>query len=202
MLRRCRRVLPASTSRSDQTISNSCARAAGLTPGRLYRLRDQGRIEQVSRGLYHKTDADWQADIDLVEIATRAPDATICLASALARHGLTDDIPAATDIALPRGTWKPAVGAAVTWHTFAAATFTLGREILALGPGTQIGIYSAPRSIIDAFRLRHREGDLAITALRRWLRDPGHHPAELLDLAGHFPKARPALRTALEILLA
>jgi predicted transcriptional regulator of viral defense system len=143
------------------TFTFAEARAAGLTPGRLYRLRDQGRIEQVSRGLYHKTDAGWQADIDLVEIATRAPDATICLASALARHGLTDDIPAATDIALPRGTWKPAVGAAVTWHTFAAATFTLGREVLDLGAATQIGLYSAPRTIIDAFGLRHREGDLA-----------------------------------------
>lgn len=184
------------------TFTFADARAAGVTPDRLYRLREQGQIELISRGLYHKTSAGWAADIDLIEIATRAPDATICLASALARHGLTDEIPAATDIALPRGTWKPAVGAAVTWHTFATATFELGRDRLNLGGGLTIGIYSAPRSIIDTFRLRYREGDLAVTALRRWLREPGNHPAELLDLAGHFPKARPGLRAALEILLA
>jgi predicted transcriptional regulator of viral defense system len=184
------------------TFTFADARAAGLTPGRLYRLRDQGQLEQISRGLYHKTSVGWSADIDLTEIATRAPEATICLASALARHGLTDEIPAATDIALPRGTWKPAVGAAVAWHTFAASTFVLGRDRIGLGGGLEIGIYSAPRSIIDAFRLRYREGDLAITALRRWLREPGHHPAELLDLAGHFPRARPGLRAVLEVLLA
>jgi predicted transcriptional regulator of viral defense system len=184
------------------TFTFTQARAAGLTPGRLYRLRDQGRIEQISRGLYHKTDAGWSADIDLIEIAARAPEATICLASALARHGLTDEMPAATDVALPRGTWKPAVGAAVIWHAFAVSTFEVGRETLKLSGGPEIGIYTAPRSIIDAFRLRYREGDIAITALRRWLREPGNHPAELLDLARHFPKARPGLRGALEILLA
>jgi hypothetical protein len=184
------------------TFTFADARAAGLTPDRLYRLRDQGKIEQISRGLYHKTGAAWAADVDLVEVVTRAPDATICLTSALARHGLTDEIPAATDIALPRGTWKPAVGAAVTWHSFAASTFALGRDLLDLDDGLGIGIYSAPRSIIDAFRLRYREGDLAIVALRRWLRRPGNHPAELLDLARSFPGARSGLRAALEILLA
>lgn len=152
--------------------------------------------------MYHKADAGWGADIDLIEIATRAPEATICLTSALARHGLTDEIPVTTDIALPRGTWKPVVGASVTWHSFAPSTFDLGREKLGLGGEQEIGIYSAPRSIIDAFRLRYREGDLAITALRRWLREPGHHPAELLELASNFPSARPGLRAALEILLA
>ena len=194
--------MPSPETKLPDTFTFADARAAGLTPRRLYRLRDQGIIEQVSRGLFHKTGAGWAADIDLIEVATRAPDATICLASALARHGLTDEIPAATDIALPRGTWKPAVGAAVTWHAFAASTFGLGRERLELGSRLEIGIYSAPRSIIDAFRLRYREGDLAITALRQWLRAPGNHPAELLDLAENFPKARPGLRSALEILLA
>jgi hypothetical protein len=188
--------------RLPDTFTFADARAAGLTPRRLYQLRDQGIIEQVSRGLFHKSSAGWTADIDLIEVAVRAPDATICLASALARHGLTDEIPATTDIALPRGTWRPAVGAAITWHAFEASTFRLGRDPLDLGDGLEIGLYSAPRSIIDAFRLRYREGDLAITALRQWLRAPGNHPAELLDLAENFPKARPGLRSTLEILLA
>jgi hypothetical protein len=40
-------------------------------------------------------------------------------------------------------------------------------------PGTAIGIYGPERRIIDAFRLRHREGtDLASGALRRWLCSP------------------------------
>jgi hypothetical protein len=184
------------------TFTYQQARTAGLSKRRLYDLRDKGTLELVSRGLFHQTALPWHADIDLIEIALRAPDATICLASALARHGLTDLIPATIDIAVPRNNWRPVVSAPVTWHTFQEATFALGRDTLALEPGTSIGIYNPPRCIIDAFRLRHREGtDLANGALRRWLRGPGNHPSILLDLAAHFPKTEVALRTALEVLL-
>jgi predicted transcriptional regulator of viral defense system len=184
------------------TFTYQQARAAGLAKRRLYELRDKGALEQVSRGMFHQTALPWSADIDLIEIALRASDATICLASALARHGLTDLIPATIDIAVPRNRWRPIVGAPVTWHAFQEDTFTLGRDTLTLEPGTSIGIYGPQRCIIDAFRLRHREGtDLATGALRRWLRGPGNYPSTLLDLATHFPKSQPALRATLEVLL-
>jgi predicted transcriptional regulator of viral defense system len=184
------------------TFTYQQARAAGLAKRRLYELRDKGALEQVSRGMFHQTSLPWNADIDLIEIALRVPDGTICLASALARPGLTDLIPATIDIAIPRNRWRPTVTAPVTWHAFQEDTFTLGRDTLTLEPGTTIGIYSPQRCIIDAFRLRHREGtDLATGALRRWLRGPGNHPSALLDLAANFPKSQPALRAALEVLL-
>src|SRR5215468_7194167 len=184
------------------TFTYQQARAAGVPKRRLYTLRDAGVLEQLGHGLFHQAALPWGADIDLVEIALRATDATICLASALARHELTDLIPASIDVALPRNRWRPTVKAPVTWHSFQEDTYELGRERLALEPGTSIGIYTAERCIIDAFRLRHREGaDLAAGALRRWLRRPGNHPATLLDLAGHFPKAQPALHAALEVLI-
>jgi putative AbiEi antitoxin of type IV toxin-antitoxin system len=178
------------------------ARTAGVPKRRLYELRDQGVLEQIGHGLFHQATQPWSADIDLIEIALRAPRATLCLATALARHELTDLIPATIDVALPRDHWKPVTNAPVTWHSFQQKTYELGRGTLPLEPGTAIGIYSAERCIIDAFRLRHREGtDLASGALRRWLRKPGNHPAVLLDLTAHFPKAQPALRTSLEALL-
>lgn len=178
------------------------ARAAGLSSKQLGRLRNDGVLESVGRGVYRRGDASWHGDIDLIEIAFRAPDATLCLATALARHGLTDLIPATIDVALPRGQWKPVVRAPVTWHAFQPETFRLGRETLTLGPGITTGIYSPQRSVIDAFRLRHREGsDLAIEATRQWLRKPGNHPGQLLDLAAAFPSVLPVLRTTLEVLL-
>ena len=64
-----------------------------------------------------------------------------------------------------------------------------------------IGLYDAPRTIIDAFRLRHAVGpDIADAALRRWLRHGGK-PAELMRLAQIFPGAKPALLHALQVLL-
>ena len=87
-------------------------------------------------------------------------------------------------------------------HQFDARTFDLGRETLDVGARRPIGLYSAERSLIDVVRLRHLEGlDLAWEALRRWLARPGRNPALLIELARSFPRAEPALRRALEVLL-
>jgi hypothetical protein len=183
------------------TFTYSQARELGLSDYMLYQLRDNHLIEPLGRGLYERTDlAD--GDHDLLAIATRAPRATLCLRSALARHGLIDDIPAKIDIALPRGTRAPALDAPVSWHHFDAATFDLGREELDLGAGRTIGLYSPERCIIDAFRLSGTEGpELGNEALRRWLRRRGASPASLLKLAAQLPRAEASLRRSLQILL-
>lgn len=184
------------------TFTYGQARRAGISDRKLYGLRDAGQIEAIGRGLYRRATAGELEDIDLIEIAERAPRATLCLVTALARHGLTDEIPAAIDVALPRGQYRPTTTAPVAWHLFNPDTFTIGRTLLPLGTSTSIGLYGPERSIIDALRIRHREGhDLAYTALKRWLRRPGSSPAELLSMARDFPHAEKALREALEILL-
>ncbi len=167
------------------------------------RLRDlvaAGLIERIGRGTYRKAGAE-AGDLDLEEIAVKAPRATVCLRTALARHDLIDDIPSAYDIALPRGAWPPSVRAPVTWHQFDPRTFDLGRTSLPLSTDTAIGLYSAERCILDAYRTRHLEGpELGNEALRRWLRRGGQ-PSTLLTMGKAFPRALPALRNALEILL-
>lgn len=153
----------------------------------------------MSRGLYRKS--DWLGDDDLVEIASKSPHATICLRSALARHDLIDDIPSAIDIAIRRGSWTPVTIAPVRWRHFDPDTFGIGRDLLDIGGERTIGLYSAERSIVDAFRLRHLDGaDMGNEALKRWLRRGGQ-PSELLAVARSFPRTQTALRQALEILL-
>ncbi|MGS2616340.1 type IV toxin-antitoxin system AbiEi family antitoxin domain-containing protein [Micromonospora sp. LZ34] len=184
-----------------QTFTYSQAKAAGLSDRRIYRLRDQGAIAAIGRGLYRRNDAE-VADVDLLEIARRASSATLCLTTALARHQLIDEIPARIDVALPRGQHQPATAAPVSWHSFDRATFHIGRNELRLDAETSIGLYSPERSIIDAIRLRHSEGsELAYLALRRWLRRGGSSPSQLLTMSRRFPRAERPLREALEILL-
>ncbi|MFF5080013.1 type IV toxin-antitoxin system AbiEi family antitoxin domain-containing protein [Actinoplanes sp. NPDC000266] len=184
------------------TFTYSEARRSGLSERRLYRLRDDGVIEVLGRGLFRRTDIGTLADADLSGIVRRAPRATLCLVSALARHGLTDEIPSTVDVALPRGTYRPVLQAPVTWHLFDPETFEIGRGTQKIDDQTFIGLYDAPRSIIDAARMRHREGsELAYGALKRWLKQRGSSPAELLAMARHFPHAERSLREALEILL-
>lgn len=191
-------------------FTTASALNAGLTRSLLKRLVRDGDLEQVSRGLYLQTqpaNTTEMVDTDLIEIALRAPNATICLTSALARHGLTDEIPASIDVALPRRQWQPTTTARVTWHRFAEDSFMIERHksvvigAAATEPVT-IGLYSAERCIIDAFRTCGTTGfDIAVEALRRWLRDSTHQPAQLLSLCRHWPRTESALRNALEILL-
>jgi len=182
------------------TFTYGEARAAGVGDRRLYRLRDSGQVVVLGGGVYRWADAP-PADDDLVEIAERVPRATLCLETALARHGLTDAIPARIDIAVPRGSTRPALRAPCRIHQFQPGTFDLGREPLDVGARRPIGLYSAERSIVDVVRLRHREGsDVAWKALRRWLARPGRSPGQLIELARQLPRAEPALRQALEVL--
>lgn len=149
--------------------------------------------------MYRKS--GWLGDDDLIEIASKSPRATLCLRSALAKHDLIDDIPAVIDIAIPRGSWTPETRVPVRWRHFDPDTFEIGREQLDIGAGRSVGLYSAERSIIDAFRLRHLDGaDMANEALKRWLRRGGQ-PATLLRTAKAFPRALTPLRQTLEVLL-
>ena len=181
-------------------ITPGTAEQAGLSRSGLYRAARSGRLERIARGLYLPTDAP-AADWDWLEAAARRPDATICLTSALAYHDLTDAIPAALDVAIPRGSRIPAGTAPIAWHLFDAATFEVGRTQIAI-PGTDqpIGLYGPERSIADAFRMRGHAGyELARDALREWLRRGGK-PARLIELATKLPRAKGPVLRALEAL--
>jgi predicted transcriptional regulator of viral defense system len=182
-------------------FSYSEARAQGHSDHALRKLLAEGAIELLSRGVYRRTSVE-TAEIELSEIVLRAPKATLCLTTALSRHDLTDTIPSTIDVALPQGTWLPKLSAPVTWHKFAPATFEIGRETIRID-NHRIGLYDAPRSIIDTFRLRHLEGyELAIEALKRWLRKRGSQPSTLLAMAHRIdPRSEATLRKAMEILL-
>ncbi len=173
----------------------------GISASAVQRLAKRGEIERIAHGLYARTDAAVY-DIELVTARLRASQATLCLTSALAHHGLVDAIPARSDLALPRGHWQPTGLVSVRWHAFDAATFDVGRTTTCLtGTRRSIGIYTAERSIVDAFRLRSTVGyELAIEALKSWLRRRGSAPADLITLARQLPRAEAPVRRALEYL--
>ena len=180
------------------------ARSAGLSDPALHRLLVEGRLERISHGLYLQVDTEFAdgADLDLVVVAAANATSTLCLTSALVRHDLTDEVPMLIDVAVPRSARLPKVSAPVRWHRFAPATFELGRDVIALGSGYTIGLYSPERSIVDAYRLRHLEGDeLGREALKAWLQQRGSQPSNLLEVAAPFPKAVGRLREDMRVLL-
>ncbi len=179
----------------------TAAQRAGVSRRRLRALLESGVVVRSHRGLYRRTDAPLGNE-DLQTIALRAPDATLCLLTALSHHDLTDQIPTRIDVALPRQRRPPKVDLPIAWHRFDTETYDLGRGVLDLGGGLSIGLYSPERCIADAFRLRHLLGEeVAVEALKRWLRRPGSTPGALLALARAFPKAEASVRDTLRVLL-
>jgi len=182
-------------------LTLASAAHAGLRKDQIYALVEAGELERIGRGVFvapGRVDPAWAA---LAAATALKPAATLCLTSALVHHDLSDAIPFGTDIALPRGVRHPAGFDRVTWHSFDPDTFEVGRTLIEQD-GLSLATYSAERTIIDCFRLAHREGtDQAYEALRRWVGKRGNQPSSLLDLATEFPKAKPRIRQALEVLL-
>ncbi|KQM40024.1 hypothetical protein [Microbacterium sp. Leaf203] len=185
----------------DVVTPTTGAQAASSRSG-FYRGVESGAWERIARGLYVPAGASAAAsDWDQLEASTRRPEATICLVSALAFYDLTDTIPSALDVSIPRGTRAPVSNAAIHWHRFDAATFAVERERVPIpGSSQSIGIYTPERTIVDCFRLRATVGyETPRDALKEWLRRGGK-AASLMKVAGMLPRSSTPVREALEML--
>jgi len=178
------------------------ARSNGIRKDQVYRMLETGELERIGRGVFVRPGMIDPAIAALTAASLLQPQATLCLTSALVHHGLSDAVSGVCDIALPRRTRFPAGFKHVAWHRFDIATFEVGRIRLESDQEIPLFVYSAERTLVDHFRLAHREGaDVANTALKHWLRIPGHHAASLLAIAAYFPRVLPRLRRTLEVLL-
>jgi predicted transcriptional regulator of viral defense system len=169
----------------------------------LYRLRDEGALIELSRGVYRVADAPATAHLDLVAVCRRAPEGMICLNSAASFWDLSDELPDSVHVAVARGRHRPSIVYPSTRvHVFAADTFALGRVKQTLESAEMIAISSRERTVVDLLRLRSRVGrDLALSALRRYLQGREAKPGELLALAREL-RVGTVMAEAMEPLLA
>ena len=165
-------------------MRTSQALELGIHPRTLYRLRDDGRLEQISRGVFRLADLPPMEDPDLVAVASRVPRAVICLVSALHFHGLTVEIPHEVSLALPQGTKSPVLDhPPIRVFRFAAQMYEAGLETHTID-AVPVRIYGPAKSVADAFRFRNRLGvDVALHALRTGLNERRFTPAELVRFA-------------------
>lgn len=143
------------------------ALALGMNRYQFYRLRDQGVIEPVSRGLYRLTELPPVSNPDLLAVATRFPKAVLCLVSALAWHDMTTQIPRRIDLAvarnarLPKQDYPPIRG-----HRFSGERFTSGVETHTLD-GATLHVYNPEKTLADCFAFRNTLGmDVVLEAIR------------------------------------
>lgn len=178
----------------------SKALQSGISRRTLYEMRDSGRLEQVSRGLYRLTGIGDLGFPDIIAATQRIPDGVVCLVSALAFHELTTLIPCAVDIAIERGKRAPKIShPPVEVHHFTGDAFTQGIEEHSLD-GEQVSIYGAEKTIADLFKFRNKIGlDVAMEALKTWRRRPGVKFDTLLGYA-RICRVESVMRPYLEIL--
>jgi hypothetical protein len=185
------------------TFTTAQARAAGVQYRDLYRARDDGELLELSRGVFRRTDAPMPTYPDFLAVAHRAPRSVVCLLSAAAVYDLTDELPPAVQIAVPRRTWWPRIDyPPVEVFAFDAATFDLGLGLVEAAPGESVRVYAPARTVVDLMRMRHKIGEsVAHIALRRYLARRDARVAELITLARALDILGP-VRSAVDVLTA
>ncbi len=140
----------------------------GIHPAALYSLVEAGQLTRLARGLYRLADAQEFSNTDLAVVAAKAPDAVVCLISALSFHGITTQVPRAVHLAVSRGRYAGLRlrTPPVKIYRFDAATFDQGIETHQID-GVTVRIYGVARTLVDCFKYRNKLGlDIAIEALR------------------------------------
>jgi predicted transcriptional regulator of viral defense system len=170
---------------------------AGITATTVSRMERAGEIVRLARGLYQLPDAPLDVQQSLAEAARLVPKGVICLASALAFHGLTDQMPPKVWIAIGRKDWRPRV----TYPPIRIARFSdelLGRSVERHQiAGTSVPVFGVAKTVADLFRYRRTVGDvLAIEGLRQALRQLKATPADIAreaEAAGVWATVEPYL---------
>jgi len=140
----------------------------GVHPAALYNLVVSGQISRLARGLYRLADANEFSNPDLAVAASKAPDAVVCLISALSFHGITTQVPRAVYLAVSRGRYAGLRlrTPALRIYRFDATTFDQGIETHQID-GLAVRIYGVARTLVDCFKYRNKLGlDIAVEALR------------------------------------
>ena len=166
------------------TIRMSEALAAGINRYKLYSMLEKGELERLSRGVYRLSDTPAMSEPDLVVVATRIPNAVICLISALSFHDLTTQIPHTINIALPTGIKTPRLDyPPISAYRFNKDSFEAGIETYDVD-GISIRVYNPEKTLVDCFKFRNKIGmDIVLEALKLYKERQGIDVQKIMTYA-------------------
>lgn len=127
-------------------------REAGISAQTIARAVETGEIERISRGVYQKRGSEIEENQILAEAAIRVPKGVIALVSALAFHGLTDQMPRRIWMAIGASDWAPVQSyPPMRLVRFTERYLRQGVESHMIA-GLNVPIYSVPKTLADLFR--------------------------------------------------
>ncbi len=159
-------------------------RSYGITAATISRAEASGLIGRVSRGLYQSLTSDLDINQLLAEVSKQVPKGVICLVSALAYHGLSDQMPRQVWIAIPASAWAPQLSyPPLKLVRFKPPYSSDGIEHHIIA-GVHVPIYSIPKTLADAFRNPRLVGRaVAVEGLKAALREKKATPSEIFEAA-------------------
>ena len=139
----------------------------GISFRQLQKLVADGAVERIGGGLYRLSAIEPTELETIAMVASAAPNAIVCLLTALRIHEIGTQSPHEVWIALDRKGRKPSrVPTKLRIVRFSGAMLTYGvikRTML----GVPVSITSPARTVVDCFRYRNKVGlDVAMEALR------------------------------------
>jgi predicted transcriptional regulator of viral defense system len=139
----------------------------GVSFRQLQRLVAEGTVEKFGGGVYRLSEVEPNELETIAMVASAAPNAIVCLLTALRVHGIGTQSPHEVWIAIDRKARKPRrVPTRLRIVRFSGAMLTYGvvqRSML----GVPVSITSPARTVVDCFRYRNKVGiDVAMEALR------------------------------------
>jgi predicted transcriptional regulator of viral defense system len=171
-------------------------RHAGIAASTITRATQDGELTRISRGLYQRADGDVDAEQSLAVAAKLVPRGVIAMTSALAFHGLTDQMPRAVWVAIRAADWVPVP----TYPPI--RIIKLDERYMQQGveqhtiSGVTVPIFSVAKTLADVFRNKLVGRSVAIEALRAALEQHKTTPAVIAQAAiegSAWKKMRPYL---------
>jgi len=182
-------------------LRTTVALREGIHPRTLYAMREEGVVEQLSRGVYRLADLPPLGNPDLIPVAVRIPQGVVCLISALAFHEITTQIPLEVHIAIRRGAKYPRLSyPPIHVYRFSENAYQEGVETHEMD-GVPVRVFGAEKTLADCFKYRNKIGlETALEAVRLYLERKTVNVAEILRFAG-VCRVQKAMRPYLESLL-
>jgi predicted transcriptional regulator of viral defense system len=159
-------------------------RNAGIAGSTIQRALDDGDLVRIGRGLYQSPQSDIEGDQTLAEVSKRIPKGVIAMVSALAYHGLTDQMPRKTWVAIGASDWSPVASfPPARIVRFADKYLHQGVEHHKIS-GVDVPVFSAAKTLADLFRnSRIVDRSVAVEGLRSALDQRKTTPAQIADAA-------------------
>ena len=159
-------------------------REAGIAAPTISRAVHDGELIRISRGLYQRADSEVETEQALAEAAKTVPKGIIAMVSALAFHGLTDQMPRRTWVAISARDWAPAPSyPPIRIVEFRDKYLQQGIEHHRIS-GIDVPIFSVPKTLADIFRNpRLVDRSVAVEGLRAALDQRKATPGAIAEAA-------------------